>query len=239
LHPDVLVNRCGVERQSLILNNKLNREEFRVLILPGGDTLSADVAKRVLEFYRGGGTIIATRKLPSKSAEFNRDKEVREMAAEVFGISTDNPMTAQIAVVINDFKSYFVNRNDAGGRGYFLPQPDINILNKVLKEAAGVRDVDIQEPPMWPVKMGLAYDGALTYIHKVKEDRDIYFFANSTDKPVDAKVQLRGNKNLAVWNPHTGERWDAEAEKSESAGQPVTTVHLVLPPVTSTFFVQE
>jgi hypothetical protein len=239
LHPDVLVNRCGVERQRLILNNKLNHEEFRVMILPGGDTLSADVAKKVLEFYRGGGTIIATRKLPSKSAEFNRDKEVREMAAEVFGIPTDNPMTAQIAVVVDDFKNYFVNRNDAGGRGYFLPQPDINILNTVLKEAIGVRDVDIQQPPMWPVKMGRAYDGALTYIHKVKGDRDIYFFANSSDKPIDTKVVLRGNKNLAVWNPHTGERRNAEAEKSESAGQPVTTVHLVLPPVTSTFFVQE
>jgi hypothetical protein len=239
LHPDVLVNRCGVEPQKLILNNKLNREEFRVLILPGGETLSADVAKRVLEFYRGGGTIIATRKLPSKSAEFNRDKEVREMAAEVFGISTDNPMTAEIAIVVDDFKNYFINRNGAGGRGYFLPQPDINILNTVLKEAVPVRDVDIQEPPMWPVKMGRAYDGALTYIHKVKGDRDIYFFANSSDKPVDAKVQLRGHKNLAVWNPHTGERRNAEAEKSESAGQPVTTVHLVLPPVTSTFFVQE
>ena len=31
--------------------------------------------------------------------------------------------------------------------------------------------------PMWPVKMGRAYDGALTYLHKVKDGRDIYFFA--------------------------------------------------------------
>ena len=239
LHPDILVNRCGVEQQKLVLNNKLNREEFRVLILPGGDTLSAEAAKRILEFYRGGGTIIATRKLPSKSAEFNRDKEVRDMAAEVFGISTDNPMTAAIAIVVDDFKSYFVNRNSAGGRGYFLPQPDINILNTVLKEAVPVRDVDIQEPPMWPVKMGRAYDGALTYLHKVKDGRDIYFFANSTDKAVDTKVALRGDKKLAIWNPHTGERQNAEATKTESDGQAVTTVHLVLPPVSSTFFVQE
>jgi hypothetical protein len=239
LHPEVLVGRCSVEKQALVLNNKENREEFRVLILPGGETLSADAAKKVLEFYRGGGTIIATRKLPSRSAEFGRDKEVREMSAEVFGISNDNPMTAEISIVVDDFKSYFMNRNHSGGRGYFLPQPDIQILNSVLKEADPVRDVDIQETPMGPLKTGTNYEGALTYIHKVKENRDIYFFSNSTNNPIDAKVVLRGDKNLAIWNPHTGERQNAEVSKSETAGQPVTTVRLVLPPVRSTFFVQE
>lgn len=239
LHPDVLVSRCGIEQQKLVLNNKVNREEFRALILPGGDTLSAEAARKVLEFYRAGGTIIAMRRLPSKSAEFKRDKEVQAMAAEVFGIPQDNPVTAEITIVVDDFKSYFMNRNSAGGRGYFLPQPDINILNAVLKQAVPVRDVEIQEAPMWPVKMGPAYDGALTYLHKVKDGRDIYFFANSADRPVDVKVALRGDKNLAVWNPHTGEKEKAEVTKSETAGQPVTTLHLILSPVKATFFVQE
>ena len=239
LHPEVLTGRCIVEQHKLVLNNPDNREEFRVLFLPGGDTISAEAAKKILEFYRGGGTIVATRKLPFKSAEFHRDQEVRGMTAEVFGLSTDNPMTAEIAISVDDFKSYFMNHNDAGGRGYYLPQPDITILNAILKEADPVRDVDIKETPLWPLKTGPAYDGALTYLHKVKGGRDLYFFANSTDKPVDTKVALRGDKNVAIWNPHTGERQPAETAKSESSGQPVTTVHLVLPPVTSTFFVQE
>ena len=88
---------------------------------------------------------------------------------------------------------------------------------------------------MWPVKMGTAYDGALTYIHKVKDGHDIYFFANSTEKPVDTKVVLRGTKNLTIWNPHTGERAAAEF----TAGAGTTTVHLVLAPVTSLFYIQE
>jgi hypothetical protein len=87
--------------------------------------------------------------------------------------------------------------------------------------------------------MGPAYDGALTYIHKVKDGRDIYFFANSQDTPVDTKVVLRGRKSLALWNPHTGERQQADATQAEAGGQPVTTVHLVLAPVTAVFYVQE
>jgi len=239
LHPEVLTNRCIIEAKKLVLNNKENREEFRVLILPGGDTLSAEAAKRVLEFYRAGGTVIATHKLPSKSAEFKRDREVQGMTAEVFGIPQDNPMTAEITIVVDDFKSYFTNRNSAGGRGCFLPQPDIGILSAVLKEAVPVRDVDIEQAPMWPVKMGPAYDGALTYLHKVKGGNNIYFFANSTDRPMDVKVALRGELNLAIWNPHTGEKEKAEISKTALSGQPVTTVRLVLPPVRATFFVEE
>jgi hypothetical protein len=87
--------------------------------------------------------------------------------------------------------------------------------------------------------MGSAYNGALTYIHKVKDGKDIYFFSNSQDTPVDTKVVLRGRKNLTIWNPHTGERQKAELQEGESGSEAVTTLHLTLPPVTATFYVQE
>jgi len=239
VHPEILANRCQVESRELILDNQENREAFRVLFLPGGDALSADAARKILEFYRGGGTVIATRKLPSRSAEFNRDPEVRAMAAEVFGVPDNNPMTAEIRPVVDDFKSYFVNRNTNGGRGYFLPQPELKIVKAVLDEALPVRDMDIQEPPMWPVKLGTNYDGALTYIHKVKDGRDIYFLANTKDQPVETKVAFRDDKNLELWNPQNGEKQTIESVTSEVAGTPVTTVSLVLPPLTAAFYVQE
>jgi hypothetical protein len=239
VHPEILANRCRVEEQSLVLDNQENREEFRVLFLPGGDTISADAAKKILTFCRAGGAIVATHKLPSRSAEFNRDPEVRAMTAEVFGMPDDNPMTAEIRPVIDDFKNYFVNRNAAGGRGYYLPQPELKIVKAVLDEVLPVRDVDIQEPPMWPVKMGTNYDGALTYIHKVKAGRDIYFFANSQDQTVNTKIAFRGDKNLELWNPQTGEKQRIGGVKSELAGTPVTTVALIFPPLTGAFCIQE
>jgi hypothetical protein len=233
LHPEILAGRTLIDKGRLILDNKENREEFRALIVPGGDTLSADAARKIVEFYRSGGTVIATHKLPSKSAEFRRDREVQAMVGEVFGFPTGDPMTAEIRPVTDDFKNYFANRNEAGGRSFFLPQPDAKMLNTVLREAIPLRDVDIQEPPMWPVKLYPDYDGALTYIHKVKDGKDIYFFANSRDTAVDTKVVLRGRKALELWDPLTGERRAAEATASDES----TTVHLVLDPVSAVFFV--
>ncbi|MBS1854177.1 MAG: hypothetical protein JST11_02340 [Acidobacteria bacterium] len=239
LHPEVLAGRTLIRNGRLVLDNQENREEFRVLILPGGDTLSADAAKKIVEFYRAGGTVIAIHKLPTKAAEFHRDREVRDMVGEVFGFPYNEPVAAEIRPVVDDFKNWFAHRNAAGGRAYFLPQPDIKLLAAALKEADPVRDVDIQAPPMWPVKLYPDYDGALTYIHKVKDGRDIYFFANSHQSPVDAKVVLRGARKLQVWNPHTGERQPADAAQSETGGQAVTTIRLSLDPVKAVFFVSE
>ena len=201
LHPEVLVGRTILKDRKLVLDNQENREEFRVLILPGGDTLSADAARKILEFYRGGGTVIALHNLPSKSAEFHRDREVTDMVGEVFGFPKGDPVAAEIRPVVDAFKSYFANHNQAGGRSYFLPQPDIKLVNTVLQETIPVRDVDILQPPMWPVKLYPDYDGALTYIHKVKGGKDIYFFANSQDTPVDTEVVLRARRPFGYGTP--------------------------------------
>jgi hypothetical protein len=107
-------------------------------------------------------------------------------------------------------------------------------MNRVLP----VRDVRF-DAPMPLLKQGPDYDGAVTYIHKVKGGRDIYFFANSTDKDVDTKVTLRGRKTLGVWNPHTGQTTAAEGAYAEAGGQPVTTIRLALPATGSLFYIAE
>jgi hypothetical protein len=233
LHPEVLTDRGLVQNGELVLDNKVNREAFKVLIMPGGDTFSAAAAKKVLEFYRAGGTVVATSKLPIKSAEFNRDMEIKAMVAEVFGISDDNPMTAQVSISADDFNSFFKNHNAAGGRSFFIPRLDIKMLGIVLKEAIPVKDVDIQQAPNWPFKTLADYDGSLTYTHKVKDGRDIYYFSNSTDKAIDTKVAFRGAKDLELWNPITGEIRKADFVKTDVNGKPVTTAKLVIPPVSA------
>jgi hypothetical protein len=239
LHPEVLMQRCSIDGPRIVLNNRENREEFRVLVLPGGGTLSADVAKKILEFYRAGGAVIGTSKLPTFSAEAGRDREVGEAMEEIFGMPFEHPMTAAAAIVPDEVKDYFIHKNAAGGRAYFIPRPDPTILQAVLKECDPVRDVNIQAAPLWPLTRGQAYPGALTYLHKVKGGHDVYFFSNTTEKPVDVTVELRGDKTLAIWDPHTGERSEAQAQKSGAGDQAVTSVRLVLGPVRSEFFVQE
>ncbi len=148
-------------------------------------------------------------------------------------------MQADVVIVPEEVKNYFVHRNAAGGRAYFIPRPDPRILRAVLREADPVPDVAIAGEPLWPLVRGPAYAGALTYLHKVKAGRDIYLFANTTDQPAEVNVALRGEKHLEVWDPHTGERRAAASTVGSADGGPITAVHLVLPPVRGTFLVGE
>jgi hypothetical protein len=207
LHPEVLTEKCTVEGRELKLNNRTNWERYRILILPGGDTFSADAARKVLEFYRSGGTVIATSRLPDKSAEFGRDHEVRDMVYEVFGISESKPMTCQVRHAAYRFMNIFSKKNDAGGIGYFLPKPYPSALEEVIRQAIPVRDVDMGLPADYYVKMDRDYAGGVTYAHKVRGGKDIYLFVNTTDTPMSTIVTVRGAKpSLEYWDPHTGER---------------------------------
>jgi hypothetical protein len=239
LHPQVLQERCIIDRNKLILNNEVNREEYSVLIVPGSRVLSVETARKVQAFYGSGGTVIATGVLADKSAEMGQDAAVARIMGEIFGLPKDEPMTAQFERRIDEFMVYFVNRNNAGGRAYFLPDYTPEMIQTIMREVVPVWDVAIAEP-MWPLKIGRSYDGSLTYIHKVKDGRNIYYFGNSSDRAVKTEVVLRGFMDLEVWEPISGQISPIEEEHPQSEdGRQLTAVPLVLPPMTALFYVEE
>jgi hypothetical protein len=238
LHPDVLADRCTIEGHQLVLNNPINRERYDVLFVPGGDTLSITSAQKIRDFWAAGGTVIATGRLATKSAERGRDAELRALIDEVFGLPADAPLKAKFDRRIDDFLVLFLNESAAGGKAYFVPRWKDTLLEELLTKSIKTPDVAVHLPPS-PVVMGRSYAGSLTYIHKVKDGRDLYLFANSSRTPIDTTVALRGRFKLEQWNPHTGERAPLEATTKEVEGQPVTTAPLKLDGIHATFFVSE
>ena len=233
LHPQVLNDRCVVSGNRLILNNQHNREEYRVLIVPGGDTISLAAAEKIRDFYRNGGTVIATSRLPFRSAEFGHDKEVQQVISDMFGLTTADLVNGKVPV---DERAGYRRNHSGAGLAFFVPNPETSRLKTLLEQVVPVKDVDIREP-MWPQKSGSDYDGALTYIHKVKGGRDVYFFANSSERQVDTDVVLRGEKNLVLWDPLTGTQKKVQGGHAVSHGAGVTTMRLSLPAFSSVFYV--
>ena len=92
--------------------------------------LSVAAAAKIKEFYDKGGVVIATSKLPTKSAEFGRDKEIQKMVGDVFGLPVDDPPTADLQRAMGGrlVSFYFSKRNAAGGRAYFLPKAEPWVL---------------------------------------------------------------------------------------------------------------
>ena len=129
-------------------------------------------------------------------------------------------------------KPFTLTTNNKGGEAYFVPAPNSSILKTILDQSGISWDVNFDNE--YPVS-----GGNLTYIHKKLNGKDIYFFANSSEKNVDVPVLLKGKLNLQLWNPHTGNISGCEARTEASAGTIFTRIQLKLKPVESVFLVSE
>ncbi len=85
IHPNVLDERCTIEGNELVLNNKIHTERFKVFVIPGHKTVRWSNLQQIKAFYDAGGTVIATGELPSKSAEFGHDADVVHVTKLMFG----------------------------------------------------------------------------------------------------------------------------------------------------------
>ena len=93
LHPEIVDARCHVTGPTLQLNNATNREDYRVILIPGGKVISWSNLRKIQTFWENGGRVIATTQLPFKSSEFGRDEEVRRAIATMFGLVPSNTVT--------------------------------------------------------------------------------------------------------------------------------------------------
>lgn len=212
LHPEVLAENCVVEDASLFLSNKTNWERFRVLILPGSKTISVSVLQKVKEFYERGGRVISTTCLPEFAAEPGRSADVQKLIAELFG------------------QGEGMRENSRGGRAAFLGKLSPESLQRVLEEMLPVPDVRLDAPPQ-------PTGGNVSYIHKVLDGHEIFFFANSSDEPLSTAVYLRGKFSLQAWDPVTGKISAIDVTHEKKDGQDITTLQLSLTPVQSLFVV--
>ena len=220
LHPDVLDDRCSIEDNIIKLNNDTNYEEYKVFIMPSMKVIDLNNLKKIKAFYDNGGKVISTTQLPFKGTNASDNAEVISIITEMFGV---NPTTADADVQ---------NSNAKGGKAYF-------IKTGYQTKLAGILD---QAVPVYDVKFGNVASisgGNLSYIHKVKEDRNIYFVANSSNTNVSTTFTVRGELNDPYfWNPMTGEKTIAIGTSSVVDGETVTTFNISLSAVSSLLLVE-
>jgi len=342
LHPEILDERCTVAGDTLKLNNKINFENYKVIIIPAVQTISWTNLQKIKQFYENGGKVLAIGKLPSKSAEFGHDKDVVETISQMFpnasqGITvtgssqwagggyepdkvadgsmttrwnaadmsggnqwleidfgsnqtfnktilaeafdrvtsyniqywngtawvncvtsqtvgtlkTDNFTTVTASKVrfyintiteasasIYEFEVHLdngpnlvansamnISHNSNGGKAVYLNSLKSDMVENALDSLEQVYDVEME-------------DGKdLRYIHKVKDGTDIYYFANTTSKAIDAYVRLRGDFAPSILDPHTGTSSNSDYSIITENGQDITRVKITLPAYKSWFLI--
>jgi hypothetical protein len=131
-----------------------------------------------------------------------------------------------------DTSSIQWNTNENGGISVFVPKPGISNLAEVMNSKLAPDVEFIQNPRL------VSDFGKFSYIHKRKDGRDIYYFANSSDEKVETDVLLRGELDLEEWDPHEGRiTRGMNTESLIRNGQTYTKISLGLDPVKSVFYI--
>lgn len=117
LHPEVIAEKCSVEGDTFQLNNEVNYENYKVIVLPGSKTISWEALKKVREFYDNGGKVISTTQLPYLSSEEGHNKDVVDTIKYMFGVDDDT--IHQTSRLTYSASSYFQNNpNYAAGKAF-------------------------------------------------------------------------------------------------------------------------
>jgi len=200
VHPDIfLSDRIRVNGNSLDLINKVNHQSYKLLILPGQRVISLKALEKIKEYFKAGGSVIATSLLPSKAAELPGNAEeaaandirIQSIIEEIFGIDPCKPMPEGVTEIITNINN---------GKAVFISKPDPVVLAGMMGELGIATDVAFSDNPV-PSSGG----GAFSYVHKVKNDLNIYLFANSTDEAINTYAEVRGKIRPEKWDPYNGE----------------------------------
>ena len=258
LHPETMRDKCRVENGVLHLDNGQTTEAFRVVILPSAMMVSLDNMRMLAEFFASGGKIIATGELPHYAFEFDasgeNDREVQRLVREIFGADVLD------GTVLRQFD---YNENAAGGEAYHLTAGqtaldgtdmvpgalidetikslglpyDVLMPGMIHLECTGALSLPYPEFVRYGLDKFIPGKGMLSHIHKHRDDYDIFYFANTTDRTYNRPILLRGAEALEVWDPHTGEIAPLKISYVNYKNTVYTKTRLKLEPGRSIFFV--
>src|SRR5579859_3517343 len=162
---------------------------YPVLVLPGVERLPLSTYRKIEQYARHGGIVIATRRLPSTAPELldaeSATKQVQELSQSLF--------------------------RGQGALGHFVEDED-----QLGRTIASYSKPDLALSPQI---------SDIGFVHRHLSAGDLYFLANTSNRPVRTRAVFRGRAQHAEWwDPFTG-----KTSPIENAGE----VDLLLQPYES------
>jgi hypothetical protein len=176
INADALLSRMSVDHSGLLVMP--DGLSYKVLVLPQTDCMTLPVLRKIRDLVAGGATIVGPRprKAPGLTGYPDSDREVNDLASEVWGDLDGTSRTK---------RSY--------GKGQVFWGISLDLVVSILKLAPDV-------------EYGGDIDSRISWIHRKSGDTDIYFLVNSTDKPQDIKARFRvSGKDVELWDSENGQ----------------------------------
>ena len=151
---------------------------WRVVVLPGVDTLPLAAWENLARFVRQGGIVVALGARPANSEAAFPAPRVRALAQEMFGAPAPDPR-AKV--------------NAADGVGLYLPAGAEALLPLALN---GALEPDVRvRPPTAPLRV----------THRHLDGQEVFFLINDSPAAWAGQVSFAATGAGRVWDPATGQ----------------------------------
>ena len=206
----------------------INGHAYRLLLLPRATVLPIETLRKIRDFVKAGGTVVALDELPTSAAGLKNheanDREMRQIIDDLFS-SEASRLTGGVFL-----PEYKIDRKPFNpGRQAPAPTPPLDAAQRRL---LGV--LQSVTPPDFCLAGRVQSDG-LTFIHKQMGEVDVYFVSNLQASAIATEVTFRvTGKKLQRWDALTGKVEDVRPCRVAVEG---TSVALEFEAWESAFFV--
>ncbi len=197
INSDVLIRRAAVADGRIVLPNG---PSYAALVLPKQTLMRPEVAEAIRRLARDGACVVGPKpsSSPSLAGYPACDRTVAAIAEEVWG-----PVDGRMVKTRGFGKGAVHHDADLGQvLGGLGVQPDVTVASSspLLCAAAGAG------------KIGTGDKGGIVFKHRSSPDYEIYFLANTLERPVAFTASLRvAGRKPQLWNAVNGSIADALA----------------------------
>lgn len=198
IHRDAVEN-FGISDGKIV--NKLNGQEFSVLVLPMCEVLSIEAARLCREYMQAGGTVLVVGDVPRYAMPESADGELREIFAELSGCERF------VVIPVEEKAAVYENIRKV------IPMPvEIVEGTKGTVNNHPVYESYLIDPYM---HTGEDLEGVL-FTRYLKDEKRHTLFMNYGNAPDTIQVKVTGRFVPEVWDTFTGEIAEAQVvEKGE------------------------
>ncbi len=172
----------------------LTTEEYSAVVLPGCRVISSETARKLVDFYKSGGTVIILGEMPSEGTQRGTDEDVRAQMNAIFPEAAEGPCEV---------------RNDAGGVAVFAPEETVTQkwLEETLAEAIAP-DVTMAGDP--------DEHRDIVCTHRADGDMHLYLLFNRGETPQEAELKVSAEGTVEEWDLERGRPGAAEHETTKT-----------------------
>jgi hypothetical protein len=210
-HPEIprgyeydYINAEVIEKDMKVKDGKLvlpHGTEYKALVLPPQTTMRPELLRKIEQLVKDGATIVST-KIPDRSPSMENypdaDKEVKSLSEKMWKLSCVGVEWNLDSIgIVSSYGKGKIFHN-TGLKEVFA---ELNIKPDFIVD--GVSDIDSSSDVFG--KKVVSKRSPVIYTHRTDGEREIYFVANQTEKPVEITAQFRvQGKQPELWNATDG-----------------------------------